>query len=319
MVDLTKLTRSPWLSGTRFHAAQLVAVAILLLVTLSGALDQTLDDAHGLAQPARAYLLTEREHAEEFLLVAGAVNEVLAMVASSQAGVSFVVEAQVRIGELIGSLHRASDWALVAAAWSVLGLLGLELTLGLAGALAKPLLVLTLVVAASHLIVRVLLPRYRASTLMALRMVASLFLVAHLVVPLALYCAGHLSNALTGDLRVGVRAHYQMLHQGIAERPESRGLKNDVKDAVSLLTSHSPQKGKQAGGNAGLQAVRYLVASVFDLLVLPLGFLAVFAWALRSVMSHLRSVHEDWLEREASLERRMANAEARLEGPAAGQ
>lgn len=263
----------------------ILLAAVLVLFSISGAFDNLLQEEHGLATPASHYLAVERQHAEDFLIVIAATDEILNLARSSDAGVSFIVQANVRIGESISALAAAVDKMVVVSIASTAGLAMLSMVLTLAGHLAKLAFILFAAIFLVHRVVIFLdLPAVAPGTLRLAKYTFVLVLTVHLVIPGAIYLSASASNVLTGDTKEEAREHFRNIHGEMASERRGHDLKSSVKGTVSTLASHHA-KGQHRSGNAVVHFTRFVGAQIFDLLVLPFAFLALMAYGLRAMVA----------------------------------
>lgn len=263
----------PWLFANSETLLSLLLALVVFLACSTGQLDYLLQDEHGLSAPARSYLDIERWRAEHLLVTVSALEELLAVSQETSAGVSFIVDANVKLGEIVSVLRRATQYTSYVSFGAVIGLSLLEATLQLSGSIAKPILILCAVSWVLFLTAKLLGAGVIKFKLLLVSRTLSLILVAaHIVVPGSIYLAAATSNTLTAKTKTETIQNFQNIHGDVSRHHQNQNLKTNVKSTIGGIEHHYATNNHHTG-NALVHAAGYAAAFLLDLIILPLGFL----------------------------------------------
>lgn len=215
------------------------------------------------------------DHATEdafatFLLLSG-MKAGLAVMSSSSAGVSFIVDMNVQVGEMVASASDVVEygWRASLVGLSVLG--GLRVVMEALDAVA-PLLVQALLAALlCYSLASVFLRSPPAWLTGLLRVVVLVAGVGCIGVPISIGLAGFASEKMTGsckeDVRKQLHSHHEALsmdHSGDVKSQAHAGIKNYTDNASKVTEKHR---------HLTEQVVRHLVVVLFDAILFPFGVL----------------------------------------------
>ncbi|GAB6043672.1 hypothetical protein [Endothiovibrio diazotrophicus] len=237
----------------------------------------------------RAYLTQSAEQAGDAFLTLSSLQGGLHLVQSGSAGISFIVDLQARVGDLLTPLvkmvDRAAELSLAGmAANDALGVL-----LQAAEVVAAPLLGAVLLLLALHALARLVtlqgnrLSRFSGESAELLLVV---FLTLYLALPLAVWGASQLSQAFTAPLAAEAHGHFTTLNDHLnagGRGGDLKGTVHGVIDRYETFSSKLPEKLHLAG-----EALkRHLVIFALDVVVFPLGLLWLLYLVARVIARHL--------------------------------
>lgn len=275
----------------------LFAIAITVLAfNHLGAVNWVLDilGRGYIAEANSAYLHKTKLHMGDSILVLTGLDTAFEVLKSSTAGISFIVDVQVQVGNIVATLQNLTNQALMASLIAAGGLIGIELILKLANLLAVPLLSLTVVTLSLHYITRSHWRWLANISGQASEILVLVTLLVHFGMPLVVYGSSLASSALTAPMAAAAHTQFTKTHTDF-NTPKGGKKKGEISTHVKAVisrykeTSNSTHsKSRSLSGSV----VRHIIAVLFDAFLFPALLLAVVTWASRVVIRHTLKIEE---------------------------
>ena len=178
-----------------------VALAFLAFNHL-GMINWTLDilGRGFIAEANSVYLHKAKLQMGESIIVLTSLDTAFEVLKSSSAGISFIVDVEVRVGNIVATLQNLTNQALMASLIADGGLIGIELALKLSGMLVAPVLSLTIIMLGLHYMAR---GHWRWMANISGRIseiLVLITLVVHMGLPLVIYGSSLASASLTAPI-----------------------------------------------------------------------------------------------------------------------
>ena len=207
-------------SGSRIKLliAALLVGLMLLILTLVGGSDSLIQSEQGLiVKLNQAYLTRVENQSVDALLLLGGLKAVMYTLQSSQVGVSFIVEADVTLGHAIAPITDFISYSISLFTFNLSSILFLEIVLDLAQDFGPDLLLVSLWSSLLYFVVRLIDSCFSLGLLVKIsytitKMVCSLFLVLHLIIPYSTYCSAYLDNAFMHSRKVELHQRLKDFH-----------------------------------------------------------------------------------------------------------
>lgn len=275
-----------WLSAAGWPAVLAIVTAAIALNHLNG-IDYSLD-AMGrghIAAVNAAYLHQTKTILSESILVLAALDSGLAVLESSTAGISFIVDVQVQVGSLFSTLQTHIRYALDATMAALGGTLVMENLLAVAGRLSAPLTTASIVTVAGYVLVRNAGPRVSS----AFRKLASGFLLltlmVHLVFPTMIFTTALASKAFAAPMQTQSHDRFQQIHdQFVVNKGDD--IHAHVKQVINKYKSSSGELHEKTRF-AGQNTVLHISALFLSTVLFPIMFLWGLIWLCRVAVRHL--------------------------------
>lgn len=222
-----------------------------------------------------AYLASARDYTADLLAILTESKIVLAVLQSSQGGISFIVDVQVQLGQILSSLHDVINlsWQLTLASLSSIEFLSLLLE-------------------ASHFSMSVMLTmffisigisvcfwkRYHKISQMVSKLTATLgliVLVTHFILPYSIYSTAMLSKHLLSPHKSEIYRGYSSFHHQLPQHEGSSDLKDKVKGTMSYFKDKPEHLGKHSEKMSALSA-KHLTLIFVEYLFMPLFIIYFF-------------------------------------------
>ena len=270
-----------------------LALAALLLTALHSlgwlmAVIDSLGREH-LADTNQAYLNHSADSARESFLLLSGLQGGLHMVQSGSAGLSFIVDIEARLGNLLTPLVEMVDHATEIALAGMVANETLALLLDVTDVIAKPILSVLLLLLALYTFSRLAtatsnpISRFSGE---AAELLLVIFLTLYLALPLAVYGASQLSKSFTAPLATEANDHFSDIDKHLGHDGKKGELKVKVHGVISQYESFSaklPQKLHHMG--EALQ--RHIVVFLLDVVLFPLALLWLFYRIAQVIARHL--------------------------------
>ena len=251
-----------------FVAIAITGFALYYIDVIVGALN-FMDNGH-IATENTNYLHSAELAAGEILLLLNGIKSALAVLESSIAGISFIVEAKIQIGKAFYPLQETLGHASIASAFSLVSLTAIEILLGIVRIISVKLVSVTVIALGSHYIFK------KHWTLLAnvsgkiATLLVAITLMAHVTLPLTIYATHIFSRELSMPTAQETYYKLQETHSAISSSSsENQKIDNHVK----LTVEHTYQVSKNiADKHHGLAqyVIKHLTYVLFETLILPL-------------------------------------------------
>lgn len=237
----------------------------------------------------QAYLSQSVESGRDSFLMLSGLQGGLHMVSSGSAGVSFIVDIEARLGELLTPLVMMVDRATEVALAGMVAAETLSLALRAADAVAEPLLGAVLLLFALYAVARLFTEAPNAVSRFSGE-VAELLLIAfltlYLALPLAIYGAAELSKSFTAPLAAEAHGHFSELNDHLGQSGKQDDLKGSVHGVISDYESLGAKLSHKIH-QIGEALKRHIVVFVLDVVFFPLALLWFFYRVARVIARHL--------------------------------
>jgi hypothetical protein len=232
-----KLSKTQW--KAIFVYARLVLPAIVLLLSVLNVFDDVIDSM-GRGQvykQAIAYLEESETASKDTFILLSIAKSGIAIIESSQAGISFFVDAQVQLGKAFETLKHLIDNA-----WKLsLGGLSLQfvtkILLRESNQIVQPLMVVFSVLWLFHAVLKHCGSSHSVVSDRVLRALGVGLFVIVFAFPLAIYGTSVFSKQVTAEVSQQVRKGLQEHNNLFAHEIDSENLKNSTKNALELFRS----------------------------------------------------------------------------------
>ena len=280
----------------------MAALALVLLVFHVG--DSVRDYSsrlgrQSLVETDEAYLEGALEESfASFLLLSG-LKSGLAVMQSSEAGVSFIVNVDVQVGRFVNTAKEIVDAGWIASLVSLSSIEVLSILLRLSDEVNPYLICLLLSTLCLHFFRQAFWPQTARWTRRLVNFSLYLALMSYLIIPGAIYCASLSSQCMTGHRHQHVRDELTDKHsdlilkhnQGTVKEQAVQGVSSYMETAKTLPGRHRHLTEK---------IITHIVAIIFDAFVFPVGFLILFTWAGRRILFARNMVRAVPIEGEGS-------------------
>lgn len=231
---------------------------------------------------------SESQSKEAFFLLTG-IKTGLALIESSNAGISFFIDVEVQVGKLAQALSDMVHYAWQGSFIS-LGMIRLiELILSLFNSLSVPILYIALPLLAIELFLQGL----NRPSIIRQNILSKLgwgFLVAYLLAPLAIYTGALCSKELTKESSEQVRIKLHKHAKELSFDEPATGLKEQSEQGVSRFLDIS-KKLPETHESLSQSLSHHLILLLFDLLIFPLFFFLIFVSATRFVFFNCKKTN----------------------------
>lgn len=289
------------------RTAVIAVIATAIALNHLGAIDWALDALlrGPIAEANSAYLHQSKVHLGESILVLTALNTGLEVLESSSAGISFIVDVEVQVGNIVATLQQLVERALAASLLSAGSLIGTELILKLGNILAAPILTLTLLIVGFHYLVRGHW-RLMANISGQLADILVIFTLAvHIGLPLTIYGTSVASSLLTEPLAKQAHQRFVNTHADFTsgkhacekeqnkctEDTKKEKMTSHVKEVINRYRATSDDTHRKGRSLAGA-VMRHTVAVLFDAFAFPLILLVFLLWISKVLTRHTLRVEE---------------------------
>lgn len=263
-----------------WHLGVLASLLLLAYLSYVGCFVNILDfimNTH-IEKVARAYLKTTGHETTRVLEVLSGIKSALALLQSSSGGITFFVDVQIQLGQVLNVISELIDRAWFVSLSSVAAVEGLKLLLSLSRLSMAPVLTLFFVTLGISKGLQHRAPKPSVAIAHVARLALFAALVVHFVVPLTLYSTAALGNFFFHNRRQEIREGFEEVYSATPKHKSGRGLHNEVKRAISEF-SHSQGRMHNRTRYISRLTGNHILLSVAEHLVVPLVFLAIF-WAV---------------------------------------
>lgn len=226
----------------------------------------------GIAQANQKYLAEAESEAIETFLVFTGVKTGISVIQTASVGISFLVDVQVQVGNLLETLRQVVDYGWMASMMSMVAIHSIEVLLSGADYIARPALCVFLIMNSVHFVFMAFFPNLSHYTAKASATLFFIVLLSIVFLPLSIYLSSYASHSITGPIAQELRKEISSEHKDLVVKEESEeGLKSQAKSAI---THYSDVSSKTDGKVKHLTkyVVRHISVILFDVLIFPLAF-----------------------------------------------
>lgn len=290
------LTISPALSspeGTVSRLFHLCVLAVLLLLSYLSfvgvftSLFELIVNAH-IEEVARAYIHTTEHQTTKILDILSAIKSALAVLQSSDGGISFIVDVKIQLGQILNVIVELVDRAWIVSFVSKVATEGLGLLLDLSKLSTAPVLTLFFVALGIAYGIQRRAPRPAHAIIHVARLTLFVALVVHFVIPLSIYATAALGHYYFHGQKEIILQGFESVHAATPKHELGAGLHDEIKSVIKEF------KLSQAGMHGRTSEIsrlteNYMVLSITEHLLVPLVFLSLFWVAFRQFLAKLWS------------------------------
>lgn len=258
---------------------------LLVFLAWTGALDGLFDAlgrAHLDAVNA-AYVAKTQETLTASILLLSEVDSALNLMMTSSAGITFIVDVEVQLGNVLATLQRYTAYMLDISLVSASATIALDLLLKVAEAASFYLLIASLVFWLLYMRFRHVKIRSFALVHRITRATILLFLILDFGVPITVFATAQISDNFE-ERRAAAHDHLDVLKSAYSADPDEK-MHDHVKNVISTYKKSSKELHKHTHDTVQ-HASHYLLERLLLSLLVPLGLLLVFWLAIRSVLNH---------------------------------
>jgi hypothetical protein len=306
----------------------LVCAVIGVALSLTARVDNLINFAGRghIHQTAIEFLEKSEQTASETFLVLSAAKSGLAILQTSQGGVTFIIEAKVQVGEAFNTLTELVSRAWEASFASLSILFVTRQLLEIASWLTDTVMIVTALIGLSYAILqRWQLPGYLAAGNVLRSTACGAFLLI-IALPLAIYLTALLSEGLTGKISAEATQTYQA-HNALFQYDSDTDAQSNFKQSThNVLNRYKAQKGSihQHVTSMHTQIYRHIAIIILETLLLPIGILSLLYCGARRVLKknlplvEMTDVQAGRLKRAMQSELVSYKAEMSIRAPVAG-
>ena len=243
-----------------------------------------------IAEANSAYLHKTKLHMGESILVLTGLDTAFEVLKSSSAGISFIVDVEVQVGNIVATLQDLTNKALMASLIAAGSLIGIELVLKLAEILAVPVLSLTILVLAIHYTARSHWRWLANISGQVSELLVLMTLLIHLGMPLIIYGSSLASAALTTPIAQEAHTAFTKTHVDFATAKKGK-ISSHVKAVINRYKATSDDTHRKSRSLSG-SVVRHIIAILFDAFLFPALMLLAVLWGSRIVIRHTLKIEE---------------------------
>jgi hypothetical protein len=211
------------------------------------------------------------EGLETFTLLTG-IKTGIALIESSNAGISFIVDVQIQVGKIATALSEMVNYAWAGAFISLGVITSIEILLKLFDNLASPFLYLLLFTGIFHLIFSFFSLKLKNYSYRFLKLAVFFFALSFFIFPVSIYFGAETSKLITKPISKNAKVNLEEHSNFFKMKEEGEGLKEKSQNGISHfleVSKNLDEKHESLTKNL----IDHLVLFLFDLLIFPLFFL----------------------------------------------
>ena len=280
-----------WLSKNRYRLLFGTGFLALFLLLQNDALHRF--SARFIEQELTKQNLAFLNHAEREargnLIKLAEIFAVLKVIESGEVGISFFVDAQVRVGRALAAFSDLVERGIVVSVVAASAAAGLKGLVRLADVVSPLLFKLALPLLATYFIAASISSTHLVTLVSRVlsEAVVVLFLTAYLLIPYSIHGTGWLTQQITADLKQEGREHliniHQELKQGEQRRPRIKERAEHAIHEFERTVLHMPQKVSAMS----LFVIRHIAATIIEGLVFPIGIFLTLWFTVRRVIRRI--------------------------------
>ncbi|MCG8433117.1 MAG: hypothetical protein MJA83_03680 [Gammaproteobacteria bacterium] len=252
----------------------LLIITIVFVLNMEGKVSDALN-TYGLETieiADSAYLEQAKKEVTELLILFSRLKAGVAIVKSSGGGISFIVDVNVTLGEVLSPIDDLINNGWIASQISLAALSAADKLLELSKIGSSILLDIALVVLALHILLRLITPKINLGE--AASFAIAMWLLLQFILPLAVYSNIYLQQHISSPNRAELQIHIQTKHQDLMIDLAHLDMHAKVKGAIErykLLSHHGDDTVKSLAKN-----ISHHMATVFlEAFLIPLAFIVL--------------------------------------------
>lgn len=260
-----------------------LAVASLLLLTSIVNLTDDMVDSMGrgfLKQESIAFLREVELREQETFLLLSTLKASMAVLGSSSAGFSFIVDVNVTLGEIFSPLQDMLDHAWEFSLGSLSVILMSQLLLEIVEKLFEPYLLMVVFLWFGYEFLRFKGSKYVVKTKIILRSAVTLLLFLFIAFPLAIASTSMLSGVITKEMSTTINAGLERHNQIFLADFKGSSLKNSAEQSITLLKENK-SKIKTHISTMHIHLYTHIALGIIQTVLLPMMLLWLFLKVIR--------------------------------------
>lgn len=220
------------------HLAVLLLLLFLSFLSYHGILSSILDyiiNDH-VFQVSRDYLDQASKTTEKTLAIVSGLKVILALIQSSQGGISFIVDVNVQLGQMMNVIVELINISWMVSIASLFSIKVLGILLDLSRFSMAPLMTLFFAVYGVSYGLGLHFPQFGGFFSHLSRSGLFLVIIAHLVIPLTVYVSASVSYFFYSDNTSTIHQSYQSIGNNMSKHNPDDGLHDQVKNTISAFS-----------------------------------------------------------------------------------
>ncbi len=280
-----------WLSKNRYRLLFGIGFAVLFFLLQIDAVHRFSASfiEQELTRQNLAYLSHVERESRGNLIKLAEIFAVLKVIESGQVGISFIIDAQVRVGRALAAFSDLVERGIVVSVVAASAAVGLKGLVRLADVVSPILFKLALPLLATYFIAASISSAHLVTIVSRVlsEAIVALFLTAYLLIPYSIHGTGWLSQQITADLKQEGREHLNHIHQELTQGKQRKArLKERAEHAIhefERTAVHVPQKVSAMS----LFLIRHVAATIIEGVLFPIGIFLALWFTVRQVIRRI--------------------------------
>jgi hypothetical protein len=233
------------------------------------------------------YLTQQEENSKEVLLKLAEVYTFLEVIKTSKVGISFFIDVNVQIGNLVKTLSDAAEKGITISTVAMASNLILKSIVKISSDAVPFLFKITLFLLSIYYLNMALFDLYTIGKMIfaLFKIGLALFMLTHIVVPYTIHATSVISHYSLNEIKQKNHDHLDHIYnQHIANKQKSNSLKDNAEDAIHRFEktmSHLPQIVEKTS----TFTVYHLALFLLESIIMPIMLLLGFCLSLRQLFS----------------------------------
>ena len=261
------------------HLASLALLLTLAFLAHSGIFSHITDAlGGGHMQSVNQRYLEAATHKDTELLELLSLSKVaLAVLKSSEGGVSFFIDIQVQLGQSLNVIDEMVNYAWKSSLTALIAIKSMALLLDLSRLSMTPVLTLLFCFMGLSLGLRKHLPTIGLALSDIARLMLFAVLVVHIVVPLSIYGVAASSHHFFNEHKTAVHQNFSSVHAILPGHDYKAGLHTQVEGHIKDLKNNQAKIHQIASKLYNL-TIKHITLVIFEYLLMPIIFLGVISY-----------------------------------------
>ncbi len=274
------------LFGRLFIRWRLLLASCVLLLAFSGHLDNTLDKmGRGyIVSQSQDFLVDAEKRAADTFMLLSVSKSTLSVLESGTAGVSFFVDVQVKLGQLLAPLKELLDTAWSFTLHSLSLLVVEQILLDVVNDLFEPFLLLVACVWLCFEVAKIYRLKWVNRLDNSVRRLTLLLLLLFIALPMSLAITSTISSNVTQDLSVKVNQGFVQHNQKFTIEQQSGSLKDSAEGAIKLFEQNRSQQ-HQHVSDMKKYVYTHIAIGLLEVVFLPLMFLLFIQFGFKMLLT----------------------------------
>lgn len=214
------------------------------------------------------YLNSAFENAEQTLLVLSAIKGTLAVVQSSSGGISFFIDVNVQLGEILSVISNQIDNAWQVSMVTLTSIEAIRFLLNISKTSMTPLLTILLIAISLMYLLQTHAPNV-AERMKRLGQISLFFVIlTHLIIPFSILVNTNVSHHIFTSTKSEVHQGFNQINQLMPAYNENDKMHQQVKGSINQLQQHH-QLSKQHASHVNHLTTKHKVHSYGEFIIVP--------------------------------------------------